>query len=89
MPQTLNGPVQYTTIENQTATLYLGPVSSLESIKMLGSNGGGYYGQNSANPYENPTPLTNAVEILLMILIASGFIYAFGTMWEIPKRAGS
>jgi len=81
MPQTLNGPVHYTTIEGQTATpLYLGPVASLESIKMLGSNGGGYYGQNSANPYENPTPVTNAVEILLMILIASGFIYAYGTM---------
>ena len=47
---------------------------------MLGSNGGGYYGQNSANPYENPTPATNAVEILLMLLIASGFIYAYGTM---------
>jgi len=81
MPQTLNGPVHYTTIEGQTATpLYLGPVASMESIKMLGSNGGGYFGQNSANPYENPTPTTNALEILLMILIASGFIYAFGTM---------
>jgi potassium-transporting ATPase potassium-binding subunit len=80
IPQTLNGPVQYTTIENQSATLSLGPVASMESIKMLGSNGGGFYGQNSANPYENPTPATNAVEILLMILIASGFIYAFGTM---------
>ena len=81
IPQTLNGPVQYTTVENQTATpLYLGPVASLESIKMLGSNGGGYYGQNSANPYENPTPLTNSVEILLMLLIASGFIYMYGTM---------
>ena len=80
IPQTLSGPVHYTTIENQTATLYLGPVASMESVKMLGSNGGGYYGQNSANPYENPTPATNAVEILLMILIASGFIYAYGTM---------
>jgi K+-transporting ATPase ATPase A chain len=81
IPQTLSGPVQYTTLEGQTATpLYLGPVASMESIKMLGSNGGGYFGQNSANPYENPTPATNVVEILLMILIASGFIYAFGTM---------
>jgi K+-transporting ATPase ATPase A chain len=81
VPQTLNGPIQYTTIENQTATpLYLGPVASLESVKMTGSNGGGYYGQNSANPYENPTPLTNATEILAMLVIASGFIYAFGTM---------
>ena len=81
IPQTLNGPVHYITMEGQTATpLYLGPVASLESIKMLGSNGGGYYGQNSANPYENPTPATNVIEILLMILIASGFIYAYGTM---------
>jgi K+-transporting ATPase ATPase A chain len=81
IPQTLNGPVQYNTIENQTATpLYLGPVASMESIKMLGSNGGGFFGQNSANPYENPTPATNVVQILLMVLIASGFIYAFGTM---------
>ena len=80
IPQTLNGPVHYTTLENQSATLYIGPVASLESIKMLGSNGGGYYGQNSANPYENSTPTSNAIEILLMILIASGFIYAYGVM---------
>ncbi|MGZ4865342.1 MAG: potassium-transporting ATPase subunit KdpA [Halobacteriota archaeon] len=80
IPQTLNGPVQYTTIENQSSTLYLGPVSSMESIKMIGSNGGGFFGQNSANPYENPTPLTNAVEILAMLLIASGFVYAYGVI---------
>ncbi|HYB59188.1 MAG TPA: potassium-transporting ATPase subunit KdpA, partial [Candidatus Acidoferrales bacterium] len=80
IPQTLNRPVQYATTENQTATLYLGPVASMESIKMLGSNGGGFFGQNSAAPYENPTPATNVVEIILMILIASGFIYAYGTM---------
>jgi len=80
MPQTLNGPTQYKTTQSQNATLYVGPVASLESIKMLGSNGGGYYGQNSANPYENPTPLTNVIQILLMILIASGFLYAYGTL---------
>ncbi len=56
------GPKTYKTVEGVSDTLYRGPVASLESIKHLGTNGGGFYGQNSAFPYENPTPVTNVVE---------------------------
>ncbi|WP_241991529.1 potassium-transporting ATPase subunit KdpA [Paraburkholderia sp. RAU2J] len=48
-----------------------GPIASLESIKHLGTNGGGFFGMNAAHPFENPTPLTNTVHILRMLLIPS------------------
>jgi K+-transporting ATPase ATPase A chain len=78
VPQTLAGPVAYKTVEGGNDTLYLGPVASLESIKHLGTNGGGFYGQNSATPYENPTPLTDVIEIGAMLLIPIALLYAFG-----------
>lgn len=80
VPQTLGGPVAYTSVEGVNSTLYRGPVASLESIKHIGTNGGGFFGQNSAYPYENPTPLTNVIELLAMLLVSTAFIYAFGIM---------
>lgn len=80
VPQTLGGPVTYKSFEGSADILYRGPVASLESIKHLGTNGGGFFGQNSAYPYENPTGLTNAIETLSMLLIPVSFIYAFGVM---------
>jgi K+-transporting ATPase ATPase A chain len=63
-----------------TQTLPMGPVASQESIKELGTNGGGFFNANSAHPYENPTPLTNFLELLAMFLIAFALTYTFGKM---------
>jgi K+-transporting ATPase ATPase A chain len=87
VPQTLSGPLTYTTVEGDNATLYRGPVASLESIKHLGTNGGGFFAQNSAYPYENPTPVTNVVEIVSMLLLPISLIYAFGVMVGNRKEA--
>ena len=80
VPQTLAGPVNYTTFQGETSILYRGPVASMEAIEHLGNNGGGFFGQNSANPYENPSPATNFVEMIMMLLISVAFVYAFGVM---------
>ena len=59
-------------------TLAMGPVASQEAIKMLGTNGGGFFNANSAHPYENPTPLSNFFQMLSMFLIPAGLCFAFG-----------
>ncbi|MBT0653529.1 potassium-transporting ATPase subunit KdpA [Geomobilimonas luticola] len=61
-------------------TIPMGPVASQEAIKELGTNGGGFFNANSAHPFENPTPLTNMVEILLILLIPFSLTYTFGAM---------
>lgn len=70
-------PEQATT---QTQHIAMGPVASQEAIKMLGTNGGGFFNVNSAHPFENPTPLTNFIQILTIFLIPAGLCYAFGMM---------
>ena len=62
--QNLNGPTHAVTVEGVAQTIAQGPVASQEIIKELGTNGGGFFNANSAHPYENPTPLTNFVEML-------------------------
>lgn len=61
-------------------TLAMGPVASQEAIKMLGTNGGGFFNANSAHPYENPTPLSNFVQILSILIIPAGLCVVFGRM---------
>jgi K+-transporting ATPase ATPase A chain len=61
-------------------TIAMGPVASQEAIKMLGTNGGGFFNANSAHPYENPTPLTDFVQMLSIFLIPGGLCFAFGRM---------
>ncbi len=63
-----------------TQTLAMGPVASQEAIKMLGTNGGGFFNANSAHPFENPTPLTNFVEMLSIFLIPAALCFCFGQM---------
>ena len=58
----------------------VGPVASQEAIKMLGTNGGGFFNTNSAHPFENPTPLTNFLEVLAILLIPAALCYTFGKM---------
>lgn len=80
IPQTLHTDAVATTLEGARQQLLMGPVASLESIKHLGTNGGGFFGMNAAHPFENPTPLTNLLHILSMLLIPAGMTYAFGSM---------
>lgn len=63
-----------------TQTLAMGPVASQEAIKMLGTNGGGFFNANSSHPFENPTPLSNFLEMLAIFLIPAGLCFAFGKM---------
>ena len=66
--------------QTQTQTLAMGPVASQEAIKMLGTNGGGFFNANSAHPYENPTPLTNFIQMLSIFLIPAALCFTFGRM---------
>jgi potassium-transporting ATPase potassium-binding subunit len=67
-------------ITSHTQTLAMGPVASQEAIKMLGTNGGGFFNANSAHPFENPTPFSNFLQMLAIFLIPAGLCYAFGLM---------
>lgn len=64
----------------QTQTLPMGPVASQEAIKMVGTNGGGFFNANSAHPYENPTPLSNFVQMIAIFLIPASLCFVFGRM---------
>ena len=68
------------TLDGGTQTIAMGPVASQEVIKELGTNGGGFFNANSAHPYENPTPLTNFVEMLLIFSIGASLTYTYGRM---------
>ena len=68
----------------QVQTIALGPVASQEAIKMLGTNGGGFFNANSAHPYENPTPFSNFLQILSIFIIPAGLTYTLGRMTGSP-----
>jgi K+-transporting ATPase ATPase A chain len=80
VPQNFAPYTQATTLEGATQSIAQGPVASQEFIKELGTNGGGFFNANSAHPYENPTPLTNLLEMLAIFLIPAGLTYTFGRM---------
>ncbi|TVY09509.1 potassium-transporting ATPase subunit KdpA [Paenibacillus cremeus] len=86
IPQTLQGAVDAATLEGAKQTITRGMVASLESIKHIGTNGGGWFGTNAAHPFENPTPLTNLVHILCMMLLPTSLVYAFGLMIKNKKQ---
>ncbi len=69
-----------TTLEGAKQVLPMGPVASQEAIKELGTNGGGFFNANSAHPFENPTPLTNFIELVLIFLLPAGITYTYGRM---------
>ena len=72
-------PVQET-VTTRTQTLPMGPIASQESIKELGTNGGGFLNANSAHPYENPTAISNLLEMLAILIIPAGLTYTFGRL---------
>jgi potassium-transporting ATPase potassium-binding subunit len=80
VPQTLGGYVPVKTIEGASQTLFVGPVASLVSIMQLGTNGGGYFGANSAYPFQNPNPATDVLQIFLMLLLPTTLVFVFGEM---------
>ncbi|TDK68691.1 potassium-transporting ATPase subunit KdpA [Sapientia aquatica] len=75
-----NGVAVQETLTTTTQTLPMGPVASQEAIKMVGTNGGGFFNANSAHPYENPTPLSNFVQIIAIFLIPAALCLTFGKM---------
>ncbi len=83
VPQTMTGTVDVNTLEGVRQSILLGPVASQEAIKMLGTNGGGFFNANSAHPFENPTALTNLVQML------SIFVIGFGLTWTFGKAVGN
>jgi len=87
VPQTLGPYVDATTLEGAKQSIALGPVASQEVIKELGTNGGGFFNTNSAHPYENPTPLSNFIEDLLIFLIPAALVDTYGRMIGKRKQA--
>lgn len=80
VPQNLNAFIQATTLEGASQIIAQGPVASQEAIKMLGTNGGGFFNANSSHPYENPSALSNLLEMTLIFLIGAGLTNVFGRM---------
>ncbi len=80
IPQTLGDYVEATTLEGAKQTIAVGPVASQVAIKMLGTNGGGFFNANAAHPFENPTALSNFVQMLSIFLIGAAMTNVFGRM---------
>ena len=78
IPETWSGAAQATTLEGPLQTIARGPVAHFEMIKQLGENGGGFFGINSAHPFENSNGLTNFIETVAMVAIPSSLIYTYG-----------
>ena len=76
--QNFKGPATVTTLEGPAQVIEQGPLASQLSMKMLGTNGGGYFNANSSHPYENPTPLANLLQMLLIFSLGAGLTYQFG-----------
>lgn len=77
VPETLAGSQTVTTLEGATQVIARGPVAHFEMIKQLGENGGGFFGINSAHPFENPNPASNLLELIAMVCIPAALIYTF------------
>ena len=80
IPQTLGATVEATTLEGGRQSIALGPVASQIAIKMLGTNGGGFFNANAAHPFENPTALSNFVQMVSIFAIGAGLTNVFGRM---------
>lgn len=87
VPQTMDGAVSYTALNGESSNLYLGPVASQIIIKQLFTNGGGFFGTNSAYPFENPTALSNLVQCLSLLWIPVGLCFTFGKAVKNRERA--
>lgn len=86
VPQTLEGTAAVETIEGRLQDIAMGPVAALESIKHLGTNGGGFFGANSSTPFENPTIISNLIELYSMMLLPGVCVITFGKMAAERKK---
>ncbi len=84
-PSTFQGAAEITTLQGDTVHIARGPVAPMVSIKQLGTNGGGYFGPNSAHPFENPSYITNLIENGLILLIPMALVFAFGFYINKPR----
>jgi K+-transporting ATPase ATPase A chain len=80
VPVNFQAYTQASTLDGASQTIAQGPVALLEFIKNLGTNGGGFFNVNAAHPFENPTPFTNFLEMLAIVILPAGFTYTFGKM---------
>jgi len=87
VPQTLDASATVTTLEGAKQTIALGPVASQIAIKQLGTNGGGFFNANAAHPFENPTALSNALEIWQMLVVSAALVFAFGRLVADRRQA--
>ncbi|MBF2086115.1 potassium-transporting ATPase subunit KdpA [Thermoleptolyngbya sp. C42_A2020_037] len=87
VPETLAGPAVVTTLDGAQQAIARGPVAHFEAIKELGENGGGFFGINSAHPFENPSGFTNLLEMLLMMSIPTALIFTYGAFAHNLKQA--
>lgn len=86
VPETLDAPAVATTLDGATQYIARGPVAHFEIIKQLGENGGGFFGINSAHPFENPNALTNLIATVAMLAIPTSLIYTYGVITENKKQ---
>src|SRR5712675_2040061 len=86
IPQTLGAYVEATTLEGAKQTIAVGPVASQVAIKMLGTNGGGFFNANAAHPFENPTALSNFVQMISIFALGAGLTNVFGRMVGNPRQ---
>ena len=87
VPQTLQSSLTAATLGGGNQTIAIGPVAGQIAIKQLGTNGGGFFNANSAHPFENPTALSNFLEVLAILVISSAFCFTFGRMVK-DRRQG-
>ncbi|MET0968966.1 MAG: potassium-transporting ATPase subunit KdpA, partial [Tardiphaga sp.] len=86
IPQTLGGSIDATTLEGAKQTIAVGPVASQVAIKMLGTNGGGFFNANAAHPFENPTALSNFIQMIAIFALGAAMTNVFGRMVGNPKQ---
>lgn len=87
VPMTYTSAINATTMEGATQKIVLGPVAAFEAIKMLGTNGGGFYAMNSAHPFENPTALANFFNMFAMLIFPFSMVFMYGLMLNQKKHS--
>ncbi len=87
--QTFSHYVKAITLQGTEQVIPLGPAASQIAIKQLGTNGGGFFGANSAHPFENPTPFSNFLELFSIIIISAGLVFTFGHYMKSKRQAGA
>jgi potassium-transporting ATPase potassium-binding subunit len=85
--QTFSHYIKATTLQGTEQVIPLGPAASQIAIKLLGTNGGGFFGANSAHPFENPTPVSNFLEMLALIIISAGLVFTYGQYARSKRQA--